>query len=333
MSPPSTVPGSLISKTRSYSFNRTPRISAVSPNRLTAPGRQMTAPRDVKTAVSSTNVESGYRSSATRRVSVNPHSSNTRQYASCWRRATSKSGFPSSTLVNPRSKFAAGGRTTALVNTSVNLAHQPFDRGRKHRQDSRRHEQTGSDAAIKYRQPPRVVGHKEARQITRELVAQSSREKPDAHHDANQFRRRKLGDGAEPNRTQAHLTTNFEEVQTNEPPEAYATLGGQHRRRNDQHVGETDQQQAERELPGTRGLPLFQPNPENREHRREHDYKERRQRLQIRSREGYAENFGADESIREEIQARTLLFVCAPKENREEEENEDCRDAFPVLFG
>ena len=44
----------------------------------------------------------------------------------------------------------------------------------------------------------------------------------------------------------------------------------------------------------------------------------------------YREYLGPDELFRKEIQARALLFVRGPEQHREDEENEDRRDAFPV---
>ncbi len=78
-SPPSTVPGASMRRSSGKSAASASAIAAASPSRLGAPGRVSTAPRPVITAVSSTNVESGNRGSAGKRVSARPQSSSARQ--------------------------------------------------------------------------------------------------------------------------------------------------------------------------------------------------------------------------------------------------------------
>src|SRR6266480_4364366 len=95
--------------------------------RLAAPGRVSIAPCLVKTAVSSTKVESGYRSSASKHVSVRPQCSSASQYAACCSSARAKLGAPSLTVVKASVKFKPGGRTIALVTIVFELQIRRFN--------------------------------------------------------------------------------------------------------------------------------------------------------------------------------------------------------------
>src|SRR5579863_8494037 len=92
-------------------------MAATSPRRLSAPGRERIAEREVRTAVSSTKVESGCCKSASSTCTRSPRRSNAERYAACCSRTFAKDGLPRFPLVKPSSKFRPGRRTIALQST------------------------------------------------------------------------------------------------------------------------------------------------------------------------------------------------------------------------
>src|SRR5439155_23410215 len=97
--------------------SRARRAATTSPRRLAAPGRVTTAIPGASTAVSSTNVESGWASFGGSSITRIPQRSSAATYARCWERARSRSGGPRRPVVRPRAKVAHGEQTIAAPDT------------------------------------------------------------------------------------------------------------------------------------------------------------------------------------------------------------------------
>src|SRR6185436_5569487 len=141
-------------------------------------------------------------------------------------------------------------------------AHQLLNSGQQKRKKQCRAQQSKRDPTIQIPQTRWIVSDEESGKVTCQLVSKRGRQKPRAHHESNKSHRSKSCHHTQPHWTQTQLTTDFEEVESYEPPETHPPLSSQHRGRNHQQICRSDQQQTQCKLRRTRWLSIFQSRPQ-----------------------------------------------------------------------